>query len=323
MSGSLVSTVDRKKKNRFETAFQTRQRTLMNTYLDCIPCFFRQVIEACRMINLSDEGTKDIIDAVSLQVPLFEMTSPPPETASIIHRIMRKRTNNPDPYEKIKRESNSLAMKIYPNLKRMVRNSENRLLKAAEIAAAGNIIDYGALFDLNIENEIESILNPADGKIGSDFFRYSVYTAFLNSLENSKTLLYLADNAGEIVFDRIFMEEIIDSFPRIKIYCAVRGHPVINDCTLDDAVSTGIDSFAAVISNGSDVPGTILDSCSPEFSRIWDRSDIIVSKGQGNFEGLWGVKGVRGNIFFMFIAKCPVLAGEVGCNVRDAVFINR
>ena len=112
------------------------------------------------------------------------------------------------------------------------------------------------------------------------------------------------------------MEEIAASFPAVKIYCAVRGHPVLNDCTVDDTVVSGIDGLAMVISNGSDAPGTLLNSCSQEFLHIWDGSDMIISKGQGNFESL---SGVRGNIFFMFIVKCRVLARDIGCDLMDVI----
>lgn len=288
----------------------------MKTYLDCIPCFFKQAIEACKILGLPDDKIKSILDKVAIQIPEIKMTSSPPEMGRIIHRIIREQTNNPDPYKKFKQKSNEIALETYPNLKRIVQNSENRLLKAIGLAIAGNIIDYGAIFDLNINKEINSILDSEEEKIKNENSKYFGYMDFIKSLKNTKILLYLADNAGEILFDRILIEEIIASYPNIKIYCAVRGSPIINDCNFDDAVSAGIDKLSTIISNGSDAPGTILDSCSKNFLKIWNQSDLIISKGQGNFESL---SGVQDNIFFMFIVKCQVLAKDIGCNLRDVI----
>ena len=288
----------------------------MKTYLECIPCFFKQTIEACKMMGLPEEKTKEILNKVALQIPNIEMNATPPAMGRIIHNIVKKHTNNPDPYKEIKMKSNKIALAFYPGLKEMVRNSENRLLKAVEIAIAGNIIDYGAIFNLNIEKELNLILNSEEEKIKNEEAKYFAFSEFVKSLKSTKTLLYIADNAGEIVFDRILIEEIQTYYPDIHLYCAVREKPIINDCIISDAVSVGIDKIATVISSGSDGPGTILELCSREFLDIWDKSDLIISKGQGNFESL---SGAMGNIFFMFIVKCRVLSQDIGCNLRDVI----
>jgi len=268
------------------------------------------------MTGLSDDKTKSILDKVALEVPGINMFSSPPEMARIIHRIIREQAGNPDPYKHLKQKSNEIVLAAYPDLKKIVRESEDRILKAVEIAVAGNIIDFGALFNLNINKEISAILDVGEEKIKNKDSEYFAYKDFIRSLENTKTLFYLADNAGEIVFDRILMEEISAFNPSIKIYCAVRGAPVLNDCNIDEAVSAGVDKLATIISNGVDAPGTILDLCSVEFLNIWNKSDMIISKGQGNFESL---SHARGNIFFMFIVKCSVLARDIGCHLRDVI----
>jgi uncharacterized protein with ATP-grasp and redox domains len=288
----------------------------MKTYLDCIPCFFKQAIEACRMTGLPAAKTKLILDMVALHVPEIQMTWSPPEMAAVIHRIIREQTQNPDPYQELKRKSNETSSKIYPELKRMVRNAKNRLLKAVEIAVAGNIIDYGAPFELDINKEFNSILESEEDKIKNEDSKYFSYVDFIKALKDAKTLLYLADNAGEIFFDKVLLEEIIAAYPRIKIHVAVRGFPIINDCITADAMAAGIDKLATLVANGSDAPGTILSSCSREFMKIWNQSDLIISKGQGNFESL---SEAEGNIFFMFIAKCRMVAHDIGCNIRDVI----
>jgi uncharacterized protein with ATP-grasp and redox domains len=288
----------------------------MKTYLECIPCFLKQTIDACKMIGLSDDKVKKILDKVALQIPLIEMSASPPAMGRVIHRIIKEQTNNPDPYQEIKKKSNEIALAVYPRLKKIIESASNKLLAAVEIAIAGNIIDYGALSNLDINKEINTILNSEEEKIKAEAKAYFAYGDFVSSLKHAKNLLYLADNAGEIVCDRVLIEEIKTAYPDIQIFCAVRGNPIINDCLVSDALSAGIDTMTTIISNGSDAPGTILESCSREFLDIWNKSDVIISKGQGNFESL---SGARGNIFFMFIVKCNVLARDIGCHLRDVI----
>ncbi|MBN1412367.1 MAG: DUF89 family protein [Spirochaetales bacterium] len=288
----------------------------MKTYFECIPCFFKQAMEACKMINLPAEKTKAVMDAVALEIPRLDMTASPPEMAMIIYRIIREKSNNRDPYLRIKRKSNETALAVYPGLKKIVKRSRNRLLKAVEIAIAGNIIDYGALSDLDLNKEIRAVLNSEEKTLEKEKNIYFNFDGFRDSLEKAKSVFYLADNAGELVFDRILIEEIRDMYPDIKIFCAVRGYPAINDCLMQDAITCGIDRLATVVSNGSDAPGTLLESCSREFLDIWKSSDLIISKGQGNFESIADQKE---NIFFLFIVKCGVLARDIGCRLRDVI----
>ncbi|MBN2443874.1 MAG: DUF89 family protein [Spirochaetales bacterium] len=288
----------------------------MKTYLDCIPCFFRQTIVACKMIGLADNTTKEILDRVALKIPDIEMTASPPAMAAIIHRIIKEYTDNPDPFLEIKQKSNTFVLEIYPHAKKIVEKSKNRLLKAVEIGIAGNIIDYGAPINLDIHSEISKILNSEEEKIKNEDPACFAFDDFTSALRNATTILYLADNAGEIIFDKILLEEIKLEYPHINLSLAVRGEPIINDCTISDALFAGIDKIATIVSNGSDAPGTLLESCSGEFLEIWNKSDLIISKGQGNFESLY--RG-PGNIFFMFIVKCQVLARDMGRHLQDVI----
>jgi uncharacterized protein with ATP-grasp and redox domains len=233
----------------------------------------------------------------------------------IIHSIIKEQAHNDDPYEEIKCKSNEIALAVYPHLKSMVRKAKDCLLKAVKVAIAGNIIDYGAVFNLDINKEIETILRYEEDNIRNGD-KYFIYKDFVKHLDKTRTLLYLADNAGEIVFDRILIEEIKAAYPGMRIYFAVRGQPIINDCTIKDAITAGIDKITTLITSGSDAPGTILSCCSPQFLHIWQQSDLIISKGQGNFESL---SGAQGNIFFMFIVKCQPLAREMGWDLRNVI----
>ena len=286
----------------------------MNTYLECSPCFLMQALEASKMLGLNQKEKKEILDAAAMKIIKMDLESSPPEMGRTIHRIVKQKTGNPDPYKDIKQRSNNAALQIYPELKNITSNSGDSLLKAVEIAIAGNIIDYGAVFDLDMEQEIQKFLDSGERIFTNE--KLFAYAEFAKALKKANTLLYLGDNTGEIVFDRVLIEEIKYKYPDLKIYFATRGAPIINDCLIDDAISCGIDKSAEIISNGYDAPGTILEKCSPEFRKIWNESDLVLSKGQGNFESL---TDSTKPIFFLLIVKCQVVANYLNCGLRDII----
>jgi uncharacterized protein with ATP-grasp and redox domains len=282
----------------------------MKTCLECIPCFFKQALEAARLSGANPKTQKKILDAVALHIPKFPLRSSPPEMARDIHGIVKKITGKDDPYVKIKEKSNALALKVYPRLKRKVACSHDKLLTAIELAIAGNIIDYGVKNSLNVKKELDIILDKESEAIRRESKSIFDYGRFKHALKDTKTILYLADNAGEVVFDRVLIEEIRRRDSNKEIFYAVKESPAINDALGEDAVACGIDKIARVISSGADAPGTILSLCSKQFLKIYKKVDMIISKGQGNFEAL---SRPRRPVFFMFMAKCAVIADEVGC----------
>lgn len=276
----------------------------MRTYLDCIPCFFKQALEAARMAGAGEDVQKKILDSLASEVINFPLSSSPPEMGQIVYRLVREITGEEDPFKKVKDEYNKIALNIYPDLKRKVAHSEDRLLAAIRLAIAGNIIDFGVGNSFVLEKEIK-------GSFKKDFAIFD-YQEFREILKSTKQILYLADNAGEVVFDRILIEEL----NREVIY-VVRDKPVINDALIEDAKFCGVDKIAKVVSNGSDAPGTVLDLCSRDFLSLYAKARLIVSKGQGNFEGLSGRDNAP--IFFLLKAKCPIIANDIGCKVGDII----
>ena len=276
----------------------------MRTYLDCIPCFFKQALKAARMAGADEDVQKKILDNLAAEVPNFPLSSSPPEMGRIVYRLVTEITGAEDPFKKVKDKYNKIALSLYPDLKDTVAHSKDRLLTAIRLAVAGNVIDFGVDNHFVLEKEIEDALRK-------DFAIFD-YQEFREILKNTKQILYLADNAGEVVFDRILIEEL----NREVIY-VVRDKPVINDALIGDAKFCGIAKIAEVVSNGSDAPGTILDLCSRDFLTRYAKAKLIISKGQGNFEGLSGEDDAP--IFFLFKAKCPVIANDVGCKADDIV----
>jgi len=275
----------------------------LRTYLDCIPCFFTQALKAARIAGADENMQKKILDEVSKLVPDFPLDSTPPEMGRVVYQLVNKLTGNEDPFREIKKDSNQLILNLYPKLMMMVKNSEDRLLTAIKLATAGNIIDYGAPTSFEIEEEVANCLK-------SNFAVFN-YPEFKQALDSTKSALYLGDNAGEIVFDKLLIEEMGKN-----IVYVVRNKPIINDALIEDARDCGIDKIAMVISSGSDAPGTVLNLCSREFLEIYHKAPLIISKGQGNFEALSEEKAP---IFYLLKVKCPVIAKDIGCKVNDLI----
>ena len=268
----------------------------MKTFLDCIPCFFSQALFTARTVKQDDKTIKKILDRLGERISGLSMDSPPPESGRIVYEIVREATGIDDPFASLKSKSIQKALRLYPSLKARVENSPNPLDTAARLAIAGNVIDFGVNRKFEIEDEIRKVLKE----------RPTIYDfeCFKEKLEKAKNILYLGDNAGETVFDRILMETIGK-----RVIYAVRERPIINDATYEDALRSGIGDIAEIVSSGSDAPGTILHRCSASFLDTLDASDLIISKGQGNFESLYGEKWP---IFYLLKVKCRTVAGHLG-----------
>jgi len=290
--------------------------TNMNTFLDCIPCFFRQALEMSRLAGASLDKQKAILDALAEATPKFSMKSSPPEIGRLVYQLVSNHIGEKDIYQTIRQKSILLALGIYSTLKEQINKAKDPLLKAVELAIAGNIIDYGAKNSLNVEDEIQRILDEKIQHNKSEKISLFNYQSFKQILEQSKHIVYLGDNAGETVFDRLLLEVILKQYPNIKIIYAVKEHPIINDALVEDAIGSGLDALATIVSSGSDAPGTVLSLCSDEFIQTFNNADMIISKGQGNFEAL--ADNDR-SIFFLLIAKCKVISNLLDCNVGDII----
>ncbi|MCF7886854.1 MAG: ARMT1-like domain-containing protein [Candidatus Omnitrophica bacterium] len=289
----------------------------MKTYLDCIPCFFKQALDAARLAKASEIVQRELLISLSKELEKFSLDSCPPQMGKFIYNKVRDITKKRDPYKKIKEKSNKLTLSVYPKLKDKVKKAKDSLLFSLELAIAGNIIDYGVKHSLDVDKELDNILAKEDQTIKHESKTIFNYPEFKKELDQSKTILYLADNAGEVVFDRILIEEIKKSYPDKEIFYAVKEKPIINDALAEDAYFCGIDRQAKIISSGSDAPGTIFSFCSKYFLDIFKNSDMVISKGQGNFESL--SKEASRDVFFLFMAKCPVVAKDINCQLKDII----
>ena len=279
----------------------------MRTYFDCVPCFVRQVLDSVRMTTNDTRLHEKVLRKALEMASEMDLSRSPPAMAQEIHRFIREITGIRDPYLDLKNRFNTFALQMYPELKQRVATSADPLETGVRLAIAGNIIDFGVnsrIEPSQVERTIAaSLTDPLDGE--------SLET-FRNALSQAKKIFYLGDNAGEIVFDRLLVERL----PREKVTFVVKGGPILNDAVMADAQVAGLTDLVDVIDNGSDAPGTILEACSAAFRRRFEASDLVIAKGQGNYETL---SDVPKNIFFLVRPKCNVLAQHLGYEIGSLV----
>jgi len=283
-------------------------------YLDCLPCFMRQALDAARMATDNPAVQREVLDRVAKLLPTVPLDATPIDMGQIIHRLVHEVTGVADPYQRVKKESNDLGLKLYPTLKSQVLESADPLLTAIKIAGAGNIIDFGPKLAMDANSSIKHILNDSFTQALQSTLDPTQYSKFKERFATVNEVLYLGDNAGEIVCDKILIEELVQRGK--KVIFVVRGAPTINDVTLADARYVGLDRVATAMTNGSDAPGTRLVDCSPEFMAAFQSARLIISKGQGNFEGL---SDILAPIFFLLKVKCPVIARETRARIGAVV----
>ena len=280
----------------------------MKTSLDCIPCFVRQALDAARQLSAEMAFHERILRDVLRWTSAMDLNQSPPILGQRIHRHLRELTGNDDPYRQAKEDQNRMALALLPELEATVASAANPLETAIRLAMAGNVIDLGAKSAVTASHVRQSVQHALSEPFVGET------NALRQAVSTAQNILYIADNAGEIVFDRLLIAQL----PPAGVTLAVRGAPVINDATMADARAAGLDTLVAVIDNGSDAPGTLLDDCSEAFLQCYHRADLIIAKGQGNFETL---SDAPGNIFFLFQAKCPVIAAHVGQAVGTHIMI--
>jgi len=288
-----------------------RGRELVKTYLDCVPCFLRQTLEAVRMVTPDPQLGEDVLRKVLILISEMDFNQSPPYMGWQIHRLVRQVSNNSDPYREVKNRFNKFALELYPQLKEKVASSSDPFQIAVRLAIAGNIIDFGVTGDIDWQVVKDTIADAINEPINQGALRRLQAKAF-----SSENILYLADNAGEIVFDRLLLEEL----PLEKVTLVLKGSPVINDATLEDAEYAELDGLVKVVDNGSDVPGTILADCSAGFRRLFEQADLVIAKGQGNYETL---SEEAREIFFLLKVKCPVIARDIGCQPGSFVVLKK
>jgi len=281
----------------------------MKTSLNCIPCFIHQTLNALEMLGADMCVRQRVLREVLRRSSEMDLINSPPAMGKVIHDLIQRECQVPDPYREVKERFNRLALALYSDLAKKVKNSPHPLDMAIRLAIAGNIIDFGIHTRLQMSQVHQSIRDALEAPLEPTAFRL-----FSQAVEEADRILYLGDNAGEIVFDRI----LIEILPREKITFVVKGGPIINDALKEDAEFAGLADLVPIIDNGANAPGTILELCSAEFVRKFQEADLVIAKGQGNFETL---NDAPKKIFFLLKAKCPVVAEHIGCALNSMLLL--
>jgi len=271
----------------------------MRLALDCFSCFTRHTLEMARITTSDTRVHERVLREALHAASEWDRNRPAPAFSQHLQRRLRALTGVDDPYREAKRRFNAMALELLPALRAEVERAADPLEAAVRVAIAGNVIDMGVDGNLRAEDVRASLARCAATPVAGDL------AAFRAAVANARRILYLTDNTGEIVFDRLLVERLT----ACHLTIAVRGAATLNDATREDARLAGLDQVAELIDNGSDAPGTLLAECSAEFRERFDSADVIVAKGQGNFETL---AGGPGNIFFLLKIKCPVVAAHTG-----------
>jgi damage-control phosphatase, subfamily I len=271
----------------------------MRTSLECLGCVVNLAVRAARLTSSDPRVQQRILREALIEAAHIEFAAPPVLAGRRVQRLVRRLTGRHDPYRDLKRQSTALALRLVPEIRRRVHGSRMPLEAALAVATAANTLDFGIYAEVE-ERAVQRVLLKVAGEpIGEGA------AALAAAATTARDILYIGDNAGEIVFDGLVMELLGPA----KVTLAVRGGPILNDATLEDAKAAGLAEMVLVVDTGSDVPGVILDECSDEFRRHFESADLIISKGQGNYETL---DEADAPIWFALKIKCPVIARAVG-----------
>lgn len=269
----------------------------MQTTLECLPCFMKQALNIIRLAANDPQLQQRMALQAARAISDFSYRISPPENAEGFYRFLSELADNSDPFSRLKKESTKLALELRPTVQKKIAAAAHPLLAAVKFAMAGNIIDYGAQLQFDAQQAIAACL--ATDPVINDF------DSFQKDVAKADNILLLADNCGELVFDGLLVEQLGGGK---KITIAVKESPIINDATLADARDSGLSETCLIISNGTACPGTPLARCSPELQQHFRQADLIISKGQGNFESL---SEVSGPIYFLLTVKCEVVARHI------------
>lgn len=278
----------------------------MKARVDCLPCILKQILATVRRVSADGWFQARAVAMMMKKIAEFDPELSPAELTHDALRQLRSIIGTSDPFAEDKRSYNSMMLAVLPRLRRMVKSSDRALRLAARLAVAGNVIDLGILSEFDVQAELRA---ACEGPLAVD------HTAELETaLKSASTVMYILDNAGEAAIDRLFIEQM----QGLDVTCVVRRAPVLNDATRADAEQVGLGKLATIIDPGAEMLGVVPALSSPEFRKLFRRADVVIAKGQANYETL--DECGRG-IFFLLKAKCPVVAGSLGIREGQAAVL--
>ena len=279
----------------------------MQIELECLPCIFRQTLESSRMVTDDEDLIKEILDEYSKLVPEVDADLKGPTLGGKSQKIVKDKSGVEDPYREFKHKHMKLAQELYPKAEDIIAEAEDSLFGSLIISATGNAIDAGVSLDVDVAHHIKRAVE--DGFVKSDFERLE------EKLKTEDQVLIIGDNSGEAIFDKLLIKELKKY--DVEVIYAYREVPILNDVTIKEVKEIGIDELAdRVLSSGCKTPGTVLEETTDQFREIYNQAGVVISKGQGNFEGL---SDVQRDIFFLLKAKCEIVANILDVEQGDLV----
>lgn len=286
----------------------------MDTNLECIYCTIKKADSLFSQYERDEEKKLKFMKEVFKIVSMSEKGDTAPYLNARIMRLLNSELNLGDIYFEIKKEYNKLLISMEEEILSYIYNSEDKLLTALKYAMVGNFIDFGAMDNVDID-KLKNLIENAPKQV----IDIKEYENFLAELKNAKQIVYIVDNAGEIAFDKIFIKVIKEIYSDLVIDVIVRGKPAYNDATIIDAEEVGLCNIVNVVHNGTDIPGTQLNKINIKSKEIIDNADLIIAKGQGNFETLFDC-GM--NIYYIFLCKCDLFTTRFNIEKFKGIFIN-
>jgi len=282
----------------------------MNLKPDCLSCLLNQSLRITKNLNLNDKISIEMMQLASNSIATYSQISPPIAAADLYPKLGAL-VNNRDVYKELKLLSTQEAMRLLPEVEKHVLSSSTPLKSAIKSAVAGNVIDFATPNHFDLTTEFKKVFDTP--------FTIDDEALFFQRLNEVKSLMIIGDNVGEHVFDKLLLDTLHHSYPKLELYYAVRGKPIINDVTLTEAEEIGIDKICNLVDSGVDTPGLAYTHASSEFMQLYNDIDLIIAKGMGNYECLEDAQDSR--IFHLFKVKCDVVSNDVGAELGSFVFM--
>jgi uncharacterized protein with ATP-grasp and redox domains len=270
------------------------------------------VNQAIKVANITGaENKEELLREVFTYLSKMDFEITTPEIIGEIFGMIKKHTNNPDPYKETRNYYNKLFLKLLPEFEKKIDQDETPFQLAVRYAIVGNIIDFNPIHNTLLEDIFDCFEKVEQLELAIDDTR-----TLMEDILNAKILLYLGDNCGEICMDKILLKKIKELNPNVKILFGVRGKPVVNDSIAEDAYIVGIDEYAEIIDNGDGSLGTVLNRTSSKFKETYKKADIVIAKGQANYECL---SEENKNIYFLLMTKCDVIANDIDVEEKKMI----
>lgn len=285
----------------------------MNAFVDCVHCYLKQAVTCMTIAGIEEDRQHQVLFEIMDDIKSMDRSRTPAENSTELLLKVYRLINSADPYKEVKKKSNDMALRLYPALKELLDRSGDRLADALKISVSGNVIDLGINRSFDINESLKYSLSSRFSRDDSGLFG--------KRLDSAEEVVIVGDNSGEIVFDRLLAEE----FSRMgkRVYYIVKGGPILNDATVEDALQSGIDKTAEIITTGCNYLGAPLQKISGEVRRLLERSNLIISKGQANFESLEHEEMAREKVFFLLKIKCESVGKVARAKFGDIVFFTR